>query len=87
MSGQVDAAIVEFRGVLDDCLRVLGADHPDTLATRASLARWLGESGQVDAAIVEYRQLLEDRLRVLGANHPDTLTTRASLAYWLSESR
>jgi hypothetical protein len=33
-------AAAQYRDLLDDRLRVLGPDHPDTLATRANLAYW-----------------------------------------------
>ena len=35
-------AIGQFRRLLDDQVRVLGPDHPDTLTTRNNLASWLG---------------------------------------------
>ena len=58
-----------------DQLRVLGADHPDTLTTRNNLASLLADSGQVAAAIAEFRGLLDDQLRVLGTDHSGTLLT------------
>jgi hypothetical protein len=60
--------------------RVLGAEHPDTLATRANLARWTGQAGDAAAARDQYATLLPVQERVLGAEHPDTLATRANLA-------
>ncbi|WP_410790566.1 FxSxx-COOH system tetratricopeptide repeat protein [Kribbella sp. C-35] len=66
--------------------RRLGADHPDTLAARGSLAYWRGEAGDAAGAAVAYEQLLADMLRVLGPDHPDTLTTRGSLAHWRGEA-
>ncbi len=59
-------AISQFRQLLDDRLRVLSPDHPDTLATRNDLAYWLAESSQVQEAISQFRQLLDDSLRVTG---------------------
>jgi hypothetical protein len=38
----VETAVAEFRRLLDDRTRVLGADHPDTLTTRKNLASLLG---------------------------------------------
>ncbi|GHF46074.1 hypothetical protein GCM10010359_55670 [Streptomyces morookaense] len=35
--------------LLDDRVRVLGPDHPDTLNTRHNLARWRGKAG--DSAV------------------------------------
>jgi hypothetical protein len=62
--------------------RVLGAEHPDTLTTRASLARWTGQAGDAATARDQYAALLPVQERVLGAEHPDTLTTRANLVSW-----
>jgi hypothetical protein len=33
----------QYAALLPICERVLGAEHPDTLATRASLDDWTGE--------------------------------------------
>ena len=80
--GQLDTS----RSVLDRALEIaqaqLGSDHPETLATRANLARWLGAAGQPARGAAQLRDLLDDVLRVLGPDHPDTLTTRHNLAYW-----
>jgi DNA-binding SARP family transcriptional activator len=55
--------------------RVLGAEHPDTLATHGSLARWTGYTGDTAGARDLYTELLHVQRRVLGAEHPDTLAT------------
>ena len=60
--------------------RVLGADHPDTLATRDNLATAYRAAGRTAEAITTYEQNLAARERVLGADHPDTLATRDNLA-------
>jgi tetratricopeptide repeat protein len=65
--------------LLDDRLRVLGADHPHT---RSSLAYWRGVVGDPVGAVAAFEELLDDYLRVLGADHPDTLTIRHHLAHW-----
>jgi hypothetical protein len=65
---------------------VLGAEHPDTLGTRANLARWTGQAGDVAAARDQYATLLPVQERVLGAEHPDTLATRANLAAWTQQA-
>lgn len=69
-----------------DRLRVLGPDHPQTLATRGSLALWREEAGDPAGAVTANEQLLDDHLRVLGPDHPHTLTTRHNLAYWRSQA-
>ena len=60
--------------------RVLGADHPDTLATRSNLAFWTAKVGNGQRALALYQELLPDRIRVLGADHPNTLATRSNIA-------
>lgn len=36
-AGRVDGAIVQFDALLADQVRILGADHPDTIRTRNRL--------------------------------------------------
>ena len=63
-----------------------GPEHPDTLTTRASLARWTGEAGDAAGARDQCAALLPVRERVLGPEHPDTLATRNNLAHWTEEA-
>ena len=58
----------------------LGPDHPDTLASRNSLAGAYQDAGRLDKAITLYEQTLEDSIRVLGPDHPSTLASRFNLA-------
>ena len=58
----------------------LGPDHPDTLASRNSLAGAYRDAGRLDKAIILYEQNLEDSIRVLGHGHPSTLASRFNLA-------
>jgi hypothetical protein len=48
--GKYDQAEQTYREVLGDRLRVLGPDHPDTLATRHEVARMLARQGQHERA-------------------------------------
>ncbi|MFE1877730.1 tetratricopeptide repeat protein, partial [Streptomyces sp. NPDC059496] len=80
--GAVDA----YATLLEDCLRVLGPDHPDTLRARHNLASWQGEAGDPAGAADAYATLLEDGVRVLGPDHPHTVATRSNLAYWQGEA-
>ena len=68
------------REVLADRRRLLGDDHPDTLTSRAILARLAGRQGRRAEAEELYRQVIADRTRVLGASHPDTAAVRNELA-------
>ena len=72
--------------ILTACDLDLGAEHPRTLAARASLATLTGEGGAPAAARDQFAELLPALTRVLGAEHPRTLTARASLAYWTGET-
>ena len=66
--------------VLADRERVLGPEHPDTLAARNNLAVAYQAAGQIDEAVALHEQALADRERVLGPDHPGTLNSRSNLA-------
>ncbi|MET7339239.1 tetratricopeptide repeat protein [Nonomuraea sp. NPDC005650] len=74
-------AIPLLETTLAGCERVLGPDHPDTLASRHSLASAYEAAGDLGRAIPLNEATLADRERVLGPDHPDTLTSRHNLAY------
>jgi tetratricopeptide (TPR) repeat protein len=80
-----DPAALAARGYLARSLvrRVLGDDHPDTMATRHRLARIIGLQGRYADAEELCHQVLRDRLRLLGEDHPDNLSTRHRLARML----
>ncbi|MCG8968777.1 tetratricopeptide repeat protein [Streptomyces sp. CL12-4] len=78
--GALAAALHACERVLTTCQRVLGEDHPDTLASRNSLATAYRDAGDLARAIPLFEQTLTDRRRVLGENHPSTLNSRNSLA-------
>ena len=63
--------------------RVLGPEHPDTLASRNNLANALQEQGKYAEAEAGIRAVLTVRERVLGPEHPDTLLSHYSLAVCL----
>lgn len=56
--------------------RELGAEHPETLATRSALAVACRELGQFDEAESILRETLEAQQRILGVAHPSALATR-----------
>jgi tetratricopeptide (TPR) repeat protein len=78
--GQPGRAARYLQRALADRLRVLGADHPDTLGSRNNLAGAHESAGDLGRAIPLYEQTLADSMRVLGADHPRTLTSRNNLA-------
>jgi tetratricopeptide (TPR) repeat protein len=61
--------------------KLLGSDHPDTLACQGNLAFVYGKAGRTDESIALYEKTLADYERVLGVDHPDTFTSRNNLAY------
>jgi Tetratricopeptide repeat len=65
---------------LDRRRRLLGQNHPDTLASASELAIDLRNLGQVRAARDLDQDTLDRRRRVLGEDHPDTLATANKLA-------
>jgi hypothetical protein len=54
--------LVLYEGVAADSLRVLGADHPDTLTARAQVAFYTGRSGDVAGALVLTAEIAEHSL-------------------------
>ena len=79
-AADLSRAIATGIQTLADCERVLGADHPDTLASRNNLAGAYESAGRLQEAISLYERTLADRERVQGADHPDTLASRNNLA-------
>ncbi|MFI1224905.1 MULTISPECIES: tetratricopeptide repeat protein [unclassified Streptomyces] len=60
--------------------RVLGPDHPDTLASRYETALALSRTGRTEEALAEFARVAEGRERALGADHPQTLAARQATA-------
>jgi len=83
--GDPVGAAQAFEQLLTDRLRILGPDHPDTLATRHDVAHcvarpvtpWRGQA---------FEQLLTDPHWVLAPDHPETLAARHNLAHWRGEA-
>lgn len=62
---------------LADRVQALGADHPDSLASRSDLADAYRTAGRLGEAIRLHEQTLADRTRVLGQDHRDTLGSKS----------
>lgn len=60
--------------------RLLGPEHPRTLAAQARLASLLLADGQVKSATSLLEKVLETRLRRFGQLHPETINTQQDLA-------
>ncbi|MEU3879608.1 tetratricopeptide repeat protein [Streptomyces californicus] len=79
-AGAVSEELLLRRHTFDAENRLLGSDHPDTLASRTSLANALGGLGEHQEAAELHQQNLADHERVLGPDHPHTLASRNNLA-------
>ena len=73
-------AISAGEAVAEDSARMLGPDHPDTLASVNNLAIACQEAGRKAEAVRLHERALAGRVRVLGPEHPDTLASRNNLA-------
>jgi tetratricopeptide (TPR) repeat protein len=73
-------AIAAGEAVAADSARMLGPDHPDTLASWNNLALACQEVGRTAEAIRLHERALAGRVRALGPDHPDTLASRNNLA-------
>ena len=69
-----------YAGLLPELERILGPEHPDTLAVHAGLAWSTGEAGDATGARDQFAALLPTVERVLGPEHPLTLDTRTQIA-------
>jgi tetratricopeptide (TPR) repeat protein len=69
---------------LEERERVLGPEHPNTLASVNNLAELLRSEGDYAGAEPLFRRALEANERVLGPEHPDTLLSVNNLATLLS---
>jgi tetratricopeptide (TPR) repeat protein len=76
-------ALPEYRTLLVDRTRLLGAPHYDTLRTHAALAGAVGMAGDAEGAIREYASIIRVMTEVLGHKHPSTLQARENHAFWL----
>jgi tetratricopeptide (TPR) repeat protein len=78
--GRCAEAMTLHEQTLADRERVLGPDHPETLASRSNVATAYHAAGRSTEARAFLERVLTDRERVLGPDHPDTLASRNNLA-------
>jgi RNA polymerase sigma factor (sigma-70 family) len=80
LGGGASQAIAAGEPLIADLERQLGADHPDTLNARNSLAAAYLTAGRVADAIPLFEKTLPIFQRRLGPDHPDALTAQNNLA-------
>lgn len=76
-----------YERTLEDCGRVLGADHPSYLARQKGLTSTCPPPLRLNDALRLNQDCLAKRRALLGPDHPDTLTTRNNLASTLGSAR
>ncbi|MFI6128513.1 tetratricopeptide repeat protein [Micromonospora sp. NPDC051141] len=81
-AGHVAAAVRLAQWLNETASRLLGEDHPDTLAARGDLAFWRGEAGAPSNAAAAAQRLVADCRRALGPRHRQTLNARHHAAGW-----
>ncbi|MFD9061845.1 tetratricopeptide repeat protein [Kitasatospora purpeofusca] len=79
-AGLIGTAVTHGQHLTADAERILGHDHPDTLASRGNLASAYWQAGRTGEAIVLLERVVADCERLLGEDHPDTLNARNNLA-------
>jgi tetratricopeptide (TPR) repeat protein len=77
--GQYKDAEAVYRAVQTEQERVLGSEHPDTLATRNNIAVNLYLEGRYSDAESDFRALISLEEKALGAEVPMTLSARNNL--------
>ncbi|MCX5969086.1 MAG: tetratricopeptide repeat protein [Cyanobacteria bacterium] len=78
--GNAEHAEVLYLRCLEAREKLLGREHPDTLATVGDLARLFQEKGDYEQAEELYQRCLEAQERLLVSEHPNTLRTVGNLA-------
>jgi tetratricopeptide (TPR) repeat protein len=77
---QEQEAQARLQNVVSKCVRVLGADHQQTLKAKRGLSVTLYKQGKLDAALGLANQTLEASIKTNGEEHCDTAWNMAALA-------
>ena len=73
--GRYSVAVETYRRVLKLREKILGEEHPETLASMNNLAQALSSQGKYAEAETMHRKTLLLKEKVLGREHPQTLTS------------
>lgn len=82
--GMYDTAVLLERQALEVRRRVLGGDHPETLASIGNMGSFLQAQGKRNEAEPYYREVLERSRRVFGEDDSRTLSRVANMGYILN---
>ena len=78
-AGLTGPAVAWWRELAADSSRILGPDHPDTVAAGSLLADALLAAGKAAEAVTWSQWVLASRASVLGPDHPGTIAAQVSL--------
>jgi tetratricopeptide (TPR) repeat protein len=84
--GSLPLALGYMRRAMVADERLLGVEHPNTLASRSNLAAAYHAAGEHTRAIELFERALADFERILGPEHPNTLVSRNNLAATYKEA-
>jgi eukaryotic-like serine/threonine-protein kinase len=85
-AGAPAEALQIMHDVVADSARLLGPEHPETIACRRNSARWTGQAGDPQLAWHLAQQVLQDSARLFGADHETTLSARFEVAVWTGQT-
>ena len=85
-SGSYAASRDLYVDMSNERARVLGPEHPHTLAARANAAHLTGKAGDAAGARDQFAALVQIYERVCGPSHPETLIARAKVARFTGEA-
>jgi hypothetical protein len=85
-SGLHTPAIAYWRRMVDDAVRLLGEEHPDTITAGANLAVSYWQAGRTTDAITILEKVVDDRVRLLGEEHPQTVAAVHASWAWQAEA-
>lgn len=84
LSGELDAARDQLESLVDECTRILGPGHRETLNIRLRQAWAVASAGDVTSACALSTAILADYVAILGLSHPDTRIARVHHAKHLN---
>jgi tetratricopeptide (TPR) repeat protein len=79
-AGQYEAALATWEETLELRTTLLGADHPETLATMSGMALSLSRAGHPEAAVPLFRHVATQVEAQMGRDHPAVAACRHGLA-------
>jgi non-specific serine/threonine protein kinase/serine/threonine-protein kinase len=85
-SGKAKQALAIATAVLDADIRVLGADHPQTIRAKLNLSSLYARLKQFDRTLAMQQEVIDVRKRLLGPRHPDTLYVMVNRAGTLHQA-